>query len=260
MRLEGLAWALVHSTWQGALVAGIGGLALRALHRSSAELRYRVLGALLALQVAWFLWTAHALSSSAAPLALEAVAVVPGRQWWPTALVIGWSAGAAVLMLRLVAGLLQVQRWRSRSIAAPPEWQYRVDELRWLLRIERRVRLRLVQDGVPMAIGVFDPVVLLPASLLVQLSPAQLEAILIHELAHVRRLDFVFNLAQALAEMLLFHHPATWWLSGRIRHERELCCDELAARATDPLLVARALTELEALRAPAIVPAARSRT
>ena len=81
---------------------------------------------------------------------------------------------------------------------------------------------------VPTVIGWLRPVVLMPASALSGMGPQQLEAILAHELAHIRRHDYLVNLLQTVVETLLFYHPAVWWLSGRIRVERENCCDDLA--------------------------------
>src|SRR5687768_2508429 len=93
------------------------------------------------------------------------------------------------------------------------------------------------------------PVILLPASALTGLTTSQLELILAHELAHVRRFDYLVNLLQTIVETLLFYHPAVWWVSGRIRLEREHCCDDAAVAACgDVLSYARALTELEGLR------------
>jgi beta-lactamase regulating signal transducer with metallopeptidase domain len=82
------------------------------------------------------------------------------------------------------------------------------------------------------------------------LTPQQLGAVLAHEIAHIQRYDYLVNILQIMAETLLFYHPAVWWASGRIRHERELCCDDLAVRSCgDALCYARALTTLEKLRA-----------
>src|SRR5207245_639661 len=111
----------------------------------------------------------------------------------------------------------------------------------------RRCRSALVE--VPTLIGCLRPVVLLPASTLAGLSPAQLEALLAHELAHVRRLDYLVNLGQTTAETLLFYHPAVWWVSHRMRVEREHCCDDAAvAVCGDAVGYARALAELEGRR------------
>jgi len=109
---------------------------------------------------------------------------------------------------------------------------------------------------VPMVIGVFRPAILLPASMLLGLAPDQLEAILVHELAHIRRHDNLVNLVQRLLETVFFFHPAAWWVSACIRTEREHCCDDIAAAASDARAYAGALTTLEELRSPALAVAA----
>jgi hypothetical protein len=102
---------------------------------------------------------------------------------------------------------------------------------------------------VPTVIGWLRPVVLLPIASLSGLTTQQIEMILAHELAHIRRHDFIVNLMQAVVETLLFYHPAVWWISQRIRVEREHCCDDVAvAMFGDPLQYARALTRFEELR------------
>jgi hypothetical protein len=103
---------------------------------------------------------------------------------------------------------------------------------------------------VPAVVGWIKPVVLIPAGLLTGLTSAQLESLLAHEFAHIRRYDYFVNLVQTAIETLLFYHPGVWWTSRQIRHEREHCCDDLAvAVCGDALTYARALTELERLRA-----------
>lgn len=101
----------------------------------------------------------------------------------------------------------------------------------------------------PSVVGWMRPVILLPVSALAGLPMEQLEAVLAHELAHIRRHDYLVNLMQMAVESLLFYHPAVWWVSARIRHERELCCDDVAASASGgPLVYARALTTIEKMR------------
>ena len=122
------------------------------------------------------------------------------------------------------------------------------------LHIRRPVRLlESASVAVPTVIGWLRPVVLMPASALAGLSPEQVQAILAHELAHIRRHDYLVNLLQTLVETLLFYHPAVWWLSRRIRAEREHCCDDLAVSLCgDPYTYARALADLEGLRTPSV--------
>jgi Tol biopolymer transport system component len=106
-----------------------------------------------------------------------------------------------------------------------------------------------VEARTPVTAGWLRPVILLPPAVLLGLTPEQLEAVLAHELAHVRRHDFLVNVLQRVVEVLLFYHPAVWWLSGLVRVERELCCDDVVvATCGHPTTHARALTELEALR------------
>jgi beta-lactamase regulating signal transducer with metallopeptidase domain len=162
-----------------------------------------------------------------------------------------WLAGVSLLSLRLFTGWLWVQRLRTRGVTEADETlRQMTTRLARLLHIRRAVTLlesRLVQ--VPTVIGFLKPVVLLPATALAALSAQQIEAILAHELAHIRRHDYLVNLLQTLVETVLFYHPAVWWLSHRIRIERENCCDDLAVSLCgDPVAYATALADLEALR------------
>lgn len=184
--------------------------------------------------------------------------VSPWRRWvterfaslmpW---LVAVWFAGVLFLSLRFLGGLVVAQRLKRRETSLLLEqWQERLAVLCRRLRVSRPVRLcesMLVE--VPTVIGWLRPVILVPASALVGLSAAQLEALLAHELGHIRRYDYLVNLLQTAVETLLFYHPAVWWLSSQIRQERENCCDDLAVATCGNVLVyARALAELEGLR------------
>jgi uncharacterized protein (TIGR03435 family) len=100
-----------------------------------------------------------------------------------------------------------------------------------------------------MVVGWLRPVVLLPVGVLAGLSVEQVEAVLVHELAHIRRHDYLVNIMQSMAEAFLFYHPAVWWISGHIRAERELCCDDSAVSvAGDAANYARTLAELASLQ------------
>lgn len=172
----------------------------------------------------------------------------PALPW----IVVTWLVGVVVFSLRLVVGWVRVQRIKhaaTRLLEA--RWQQTLVTLAGRLGVMRPVWLvqsALVQ--VPTAIGWLRPVVLLPASALTGLTPEQLEAILAHELAHIRRYDYLVNLIQTALETLLFYHPASWWVSRRIRAERENCCDDLAVSVCGNALVyAGALAEMETLRA-----------
>ena len=170
--------------------------------------------------------------------------------WLPFFLTV-WLSGVFALTLRLASGWVWVQRMKSHGTApATAALQAIAVRLARRLHISRPVRLlESALVDVPTVIGWMKPVVLLPASALAGLTPTQLEAILAHELAHVRRHDYLVNLLQTLVETLLFYHPAVWWLSRRIRAERENCCDDLAVSLCgDPYTYAKALADLEDLR------------
>ena len=159
-----------------------------------------------------------------------------------------WLAGVSLLTVRLLGGWMWVQRMkRHASTGASRELQGMVVRLSKRLHISRTVRL--LQSSavvVPTVIGCLRPVILFPVSALAGMSPTQIESILAHELAHIRRHDYLVNLLQTLLETLLFYHPAVWWLSRRIRDERENCCDDLAVSLCgDPVAYARALADLE---------------
>jgi len=159
-----------------------------------------------------------------------------------------WSAGAAALALRLMLGLLWVRRRcdpaRSRADAL---WQAKAAALAARLGIGRPVRVGLVGDiATPITAGWWRPVVLLPAALVSGMPPHLLEALLAHELAHIRRHDYLVNLLQSAIEIALFYHPAVWWLSRRIRDEREQVADDIAATLLgEPRRLAVALSELD---------------
>ncbi len=165
--------------------------------------------------------------------------------------VIVWLAGAMVFWVRLAGGWVVAARMRSMLVRrAPPEWQETLKKLGARIGLSRPVRLlvsALVQ--VPTVVGWLRPVVLVPVGALGGLPAEHLEALLLHELAHIRRHDYLINILQSVAESLLFYHPAVWWVSGHIRAERELCCDDVAVSVSgDVLTYARALAQLESYR------------
>jgi beta-lactamase regulating signal transducer with metallopeptidase domain/DNA-binding beta-propeller fold protein YncE len=166
-----------------------------------------------------------------------------------------WVIGVTVLSLRLLGGWWRIVRGKRRGVElSGGRWRHMLMSLSQRLKVGRPVRLlESAAAQVPTVIGWLRPVILLPPSVLTGLTPEQLEALVAHELAHIRRYDYLVNLAQTVVETLLFYHPAVWWLSGRIRAEREHCCDDAAAAVCgDAVGYARALAELEQLRGAAV--------
>lgn len=271
-----VGWALLHSLWQGAVLALAVATALVLLRDRSAAVRYAAAYSGLVLLLALPACTAFLTLSTApaTPAAISAPAatdeanvgagdeaVAAGRNAWGTSLARGldhllpwlvaaWFLGIAVLSLPLTGGWWWIRRLRRGAGAPPKRWQRAFRKLAGRLGVNAPVRLGLSPRlQVPVACGWLRPMVLVPVSLLTSLPPAEVESILAHELAHVRRNDYPFNLLQGVIEILLFYHPAVWWVSGRVREEREHCCDDLAVAACgDPRIVARALADLEALR------------
>ena len=171
---------------------------------------------------------------------------------WLAWIVAGWSLGVVVCSARPLLGWHTLRRLKRVGVSPVPD-----DVFAALHRVSERLGLRrgavrLLQSTlaqVPIVVGYFRPVILLPVSLVTSIPAAQLEAILAHELAHVRRHDFVVNLLQTLVETLFFYHPAVWWLSRQIRVEREHCCDDLVVKLLDNRVeYGRALVAIEQQR------------
>jgi uncharacterized protein (TIGR03435 family) len=265
-----LGWVLVHFLWQGTLIAGLYRTLSFHLHRP--QIRYNAacfaLLAMLAAPAATFLSDGRsgfndALVSRTPVAATHSewsttpttiVSVHQSVDWQDRFLqwvVAAWFVGVMIFGLRLTGGCIVAARVRSMHVRpAPTEWQRRLDELRLRLRVSAPVRL-LVSAIVsaPAVVGWLRPVILMPVGALAGLPAEHIEAFLAHELAHIRRRDYLVNLVQSAAETLLFYHPAVWWISRQIREEREHCCDDAAVfvtgNATD---YAQALLNLETCR------------
>jgi bla regulator protein blaR1 len=265
-----LGWALVHFVWQGALIGCATAVLLVALRNARPERRYAVACLALLLCVAWpavdfvtmllddrDVTAARMLPLASAPAAVlrDAVGLFAWLQQRLDWIVGAWVACAAAFGLRMALGLVWVGRAsHGRAAAAHSNeervWQTKLAQLAARCGIDRSVRLRIVDSlASPVTAGCWRPIVLVPAALVTGMPPQLLEALLAHELGHVRRHDYLVNLMQTVIEALLFYHPAVWWISRRIRHEREQIADDFAARRLgEPRRLARALSELERLQ------------
>ncbi len=179
---------------------------------------------------------------------------------WVPWLVMAWFIGVLSLSVWHLGGWIAMQRLKQLGTAlGTRQWARQLADLKQRMRLGRPVRmLRSTMVDVPAVIGWLRPVVLVPAAVLGQMSPQQIDAVLAHELAHIRRYDYLVNLLQTVVETLLFYHPAVWWLSRRIRIEREHCCDDAAiAVCGSKVDYAEALTAVEQARtAPGLAMAA----
>ena len=285
-----IGWVCVHSLWQCLLVAAILHVALRLIpRRSTAQINARYLLSVAALVALPLLSATTYFASDAGPitkrhveqpasatpltqgvdststspwgatdgalaigLGVARVQIARIEPWLPLVSVV-WFVGAFLAGLRMVAGWALSRRLVARAkVATENRWQARVATWCEELGVNKAVRF-LVSDAIdsPLVVGWLKPVILWPTAALHGMTPQDVEAIIAHELAHIRRGDVLINLLQACIEVLFFHHPAAWWISAQIRAEREYCADDLAVRMLDrsesgtKLSYARALLALE---------------
>jgi beta-lactamase regulating signal transducer with metallopeptidase domain len=259
---EALGWMLVHFLWQGAALGLAAWALLRALPDTRPQARYAAAVGALGVMAAcplltfWMMWPADgAVASTAGGLrgtvAQAFVPAQPAPVEWSIWVVAAWMTGVASFSVRAAGGWLVAWRRQRRDRSPlPGQWCEAVARLAEQAGVTRAVRW-FVSSRVdsPQVFGWWKPVVLIPLSALTAMPAAHLEALLAHELAHIRRHDFLVNCFQIAVETLLFYHPAVWWLSGKIREEREACCDRLAAEwCGDRVLYGRALMTLEEAR------------
>ena len=287
--LYGLAQGLLHSVWQCAAVALLLAGALALLRGNSSNVRYVASCCAMALMLllpSATVWKFLSLTPSAQmedalevtgasseflvepspggrlyekPLTPSVDSLQPARgesqagraarllPW----LTLVWLAGVMMLSIRTLGGLVLAHRMQLHGARPVSElWRERAAEIARKLSVSGPVKvLESSLVSVPTAVGWLRPAILLPASAFTGLTPQQLEAVLAHELAHVRRNDYLVNVLQTGVETLLFYHPAAWWVSRQIRAEREHVCDDMAVRVTgDAMTYARALTRIERLR------------
>jgi len=287
--IQNLGWTLLHFIWQAAAIGLLLAIVLRLLHKSSANLRYIIACMALALIVLMPIVTIRMVDVpvetiepvklvsadlSKAGVETQGVVEMPQMQSPPAQaavtppvplkdrfieavepalpfIVVGWLLGVFCLSIWHLGGWAQLQRLRRKMVKQVAERvNQRLKHLAEKLGIKRTVEIAesaLVQ--VPAVVGWLRPVILLPATALTGLTAWQLEAILAHELAHIKRCDYLVNMLQTAVEILGFYHPAVWWVSHKIRAERENCCDDLAVAVSgDRVAYARALTSMEQVR------------
>jgi beta-lactamase regulating signal transducer with metallopeptidase domain len=258
--IQALGWTLLHSLWQGLLVAIIAAAFLLTAKRSAAATRYNLVLATFILftlsTITTLAWEWHAsaaghisthhvtgISSKAAPLL--SVYDFSGIQQFIYTCTAYFSKNAPLLVLvwfiffvfrsvKLLNGLVYLQQARSRSLYAPPAiWESRLTALCKKLQLNKPVRFfESAYVKVPMVIGHLKPLILIPAGLLAGLPAEQIEAVLLHELAHIRRHDYLVNAMQAVMETVYFFNPGLLWISNLLRDERENCCDDIALAHT----------------------------
>lgn len=286
--VEALGWTFFHSIWQFALIAVLLGLVLSVLGKFSSQFRYFLVSSsyvfLLTVAIYTFVDNCHkqeiALPSenttvekakvpfSAEPLihsesllntvseeetifaSLVADIKTFFSQYFPI-LVMVWILGVFLLALRFLGNFVYVHRLKNYRVIQPEsQWQQRMLELKTKIGIEKQVEImQSALAKAPMVIGAFKPLILLPLSTFSGISAREMECIIAHELAHIKRHDYLLNLLQKIIEILFFYHPAIWWISSMIKSERENCCDDIAISVTgDSVNLVKALAAIEEKR------------
>lgn len=268
--VNALGWTLIHFLWQGMCIAGAFWAVCKLTRPEHSSVRYwaGMLAFLSAVvvPVATFMRSLPGMAE-AVPVAVAgpgptlAAAVRPsfgqilqlGLEPAIPVVVALWGLGVALLSVRAILGWLGARKLAEQDTRPVGEaLQVVVEALMRRLGVEQAVRvLSSTRVKVPTVVGWIKPVILLPVSVISRLPQDQLEMIIAHELGHIRRQDYLFNLLQVVVETLFFYHPAIRWMSRQVRQEREHCCDDLVvARCQKPVLYARALANLENLRGP----------
>ena len=269
--LYALGWTVVHSLWQGMLIALVMALISLGLQKHAARLRYLISNAGLFSVLAIAVITFFQLYSGTNNGGAEEIIIIAGQSTVEATaettllqkimlpfsgyfnehlplIVSVWLIGMVFFMLRLIGGLAYVQHLKSRHVyALGEEWQHLLEHLAHQIPVKKPVQLmESAMTKVPMVVGFLKPVILLPIGTINGLSINQVEAILAHELAHIYRNDYLLNIFQSLVEVLFYFNPAVWWISANIRTERENCCDDIAVELCgNSLTYAKALVSLQ---------------
>ena len=275
---ELLGWTIAHSIWQITVIALVLKLLLNWTSKSDATIRYAL--GLSALFIAIF-WSAHTFSKTLdkvkftnnqaisnpsvndnVPATTVAVIHFPQRSLlsqieaqstkWITPLMpflaVFWFLGIVFFASRILIGLFRLHHFSNHGITLLPNvWSTRLLTLQQLTGIQRPIKVRLSNlVDTPITYQFFRPIILLPVSLFTHLSDEQIEVLLLHELAHIKRNDYVVNLIQSGIEVLFFYHPLIWWISKQVRLEREHCCDDRVMNLRhNPMLYAETLTQIQ---------------
>ncbi len=260
---EAIGWMLLHSLWTGLVLALLTAFLLKSLSPHKAVLRYRLAWSsliffILANSCLLYLYWPEAspAQTSESGMSLMVFAERPVQtnllmQYFHTLknalprLVQFWGIGLIFFLLRFAWGFRQMQQYRHKGLLAIPEkWLERFDSYAAEMGVKNK-KVRVFESlliQAPMLIGHFKPLILLPAGIMAQAPPEYIEAVLRHELAHIRRNDFLISILQNLVEVVFYFNPFVWWISGQIRKEREHCCDDLVVcHSGKPRTYARAL-------------------
>lgn len=272
--MHAAGWTLINSLWQAFILAAIATLLLRCIPLRFSNIRYAIACSSLAVTVLTSCLTFYYLSrntiadtTASQTFLIKTASVAMERELSPLSfsdliraigikiqpyiptILFAWCVGAMLCMLRMVTGWWYIGRMKREAIFMSGEWRDRLQQLTQTLKINRVVSLaESVRITTPMVIGFIKPVVLIPVEMISGLTTEQIETIFIHELAHIKRHDYVINIIQSVIEAIFFFNPFVWALSNIIRREREYCCDDAVVKQGSRFAYARALARLEERR------------
>jgi bla regulator protein BlaR1 len=267
---EALGWMLIHSLWQGAIIAILLFLVLYFIRKKSAQIKYflsfvALVGIMVWAGITFFnayqyasekqelktqllnnpdylknilsMDNAHSNTKSNQHASVINPNTIKFRAFFQrnfNIICLIWFVGMSFMMVRFTGGLIYTHRLRTQKLSPiSNEWEEIVKNLVHKLGIKRKVEVFFSPlTRVPVTLGAIKPVVLFPISALTGLTPKEFEAVIAHELAHIMRNDYLFNILQSMIEMLFFYHPAIWIISAQVRAERENSCDNIAVDAT----------------------------
>lgn len=267
--VQAICWTLLHSLWQGLLLAIVTGVVMVASKKAGSAVRYKMLSAIFIafvvmagitfynqLQQATAVTPVTQLIQTPVQPAVSATlpaqkitapvaATVNTPQQYLHSFVNYFNRNASLIVtiwfiifmaqcVKILSGLVHIQRIRHyKTSAVPAFWEERITQLAARLNIKKHILLlESAIIKVPAVVGFLKPTILVPLGLLNNLSQQEVESILMHELAHIRRKDYLFNLLQCFIDIIFFFNPAVLWISSLIRSERENCCDDIAINET----------------------------
>ncbi len=273
-----LGWTVLHSLWQGLVIALLLFLGLHLLKNKSPKWQYEAscfaLFSVLITALATFIFYfdtvltigrdkaclvptngQNLLSETGEIVLMDAQltaninSVSMFEQYLPW-VVSFWLIGVVVLTIRFFANFLYLHHFRKQTLPLGDAWQKKIEGMRQKMKISHPVQLaESALAKTPMTLGFLKPIIIFPIGTLNQLNPAETEAILAHELAHIFRNDYLQNIFISIIEILFYYHPAVWWISSRIHGLRENCCDDMAIKICgDSVTYVKALVKLEDLK------------
>ncbi len=273
--IESLSWTFLHSIWQLSIVAVVLSFIL-SKNDNKPDFRYIVsficLGVAVILPLFTFAIYYHTPHTSLAGIQssliyqaqLSANALATDSainnsivSTYGSLIVNAWLIGSVLFLFRLLGGMLYVKNLVKKSIPASQEWTTILTKLKSKFSINRAVDVKQAAGlNSPIVTGFFKPMILFPIGLANQLSMEDVEAILAHELAHIKRHDYLLNVIQIIAESLFYFHPGIWYISSKINEERENCCDDIAiSRVSGSTSYAKTLLKLQEIKIQNISPA-----